>query len=468
MKHLDGKVAVVTGSGQGIGKGIALFLAQEGAAVVTNNRKPFNLEAARQSVAGLSEAEQQKILAMKGDAQMTAEEINLSGGKAVPCFADVCKADDVKRLIATAISHFGRIDILVNNAAGLGQGTVQNTTEAQWDRMTQAKMKGAFLTMHEAVPYMIEQGGGTILNSASDAWVGIANLCAYSAGNAGIVGLTKSAAEELKAFGITVNAYCPQADSPGHEVEFTKTVATLKQAIGEDFDEAKLKAVQKQHKDPMDLAPFLAYLCTEDCKTVTGNVFGVTAGGHIELYNDPKVIDRIEKDDAPWTIDELSQTLPKTLFQTLRRQAPHNSWNGGGKQAEPVPVFDKGEAMPEAKFHGKAYLNLMVGFDHPSRCSVGQVTFGPGAHNDWHTHFGWQVLLVTDGEGYYQEEGQPAKRLKKGDVVVIKPGVKHWHGAAPDRWFVHLGLILNETHPTAGGDVISKAAYQKLIAGAQN
>ena len=484
MKRFEGKVVVVTGSGQGIGRGIALYFARNGAAIVTNNRKPLDMNKVRASYADLPEAEQEKLIAMRGDAQTTADQIRKEGGQAVLCYADVSKADDAKRLIDTAISAFGRIDILVNNAAGLGQGTVLSTTEAQWDMMTQAKMKGAFLTMHNAVPYMIKQGGGTILNSASDAWVGISNLCAYSAGNAGIVGLTKSAAEELLQYNITVNAYCPQAASPGHEVEFTKTVNTLTKASGETLDPKKLASINRQHGDPIYLAPFLGYLCTKDCSDITGQVFGVTAGGRIEFYSDSRVIDRIEKDEGHWTIEELAKELPGTLLKTVRSQPAHNTWASDTDktpEAEDTPatngasgdtfispeaaLFGPGEPAPEDKFHGKAYLNMILGFNHPSHCSVGAVTLGPGAHNNWHTHFGYQVLLVTDGEGCYQEKGGPVRKLKKGDVVVVKPGVEHWHGAAPGKWFSHVGMILNETKPTEGGPEITPEEYEKLTKG---
>ena len=180
MKRFEGKVVVVTGSGQGIGRGIALYFARNGAAIVTNNRKPLDMKKVRASYTDLPEAEQEKLIAMRGDAQTTADQIRKEGGQAVPCYADVSKADDAKRLIDTAISAFGRIDILVNNAAGLGQGTVLSTTEAQWDMMTQVKMKGAFLTMHNAVPYMIKQGGGTIFLGTTIV-IALLGIAAYGA-----------------------------------------------------------------------------------------------------------------------------------------------------------------------------------------------------------------------------------------------------------------------------------------------
>lgn len=128
-------------------------------------------------------------------------------------------------------------------------------------------------------------------------------------------------------------------------------------------------------------------------------------------------------------------------------------------------IFPRGEAM--GNFGGEAYMNMMVPFGHPSGCSLGNVTFGPGCHNDWHIHHGWQFLLVTGGEGYYQEWGCPARRLRSGDVVQVPPGVKHWHGAAPDSWFVHIGLIVNETEPTTGCEPLSNKDYLSCEEAAQ-
>ena len=105
-------------------------------------------------------------------------------------------------------------------------------SESDWDRQTVVKLKGAFNTMRLAVPHMIEQGGGSFINVASDAWVGMVNAAAYSASNAGLVGLTRSCAAELFHYNINVNAICPQAASPGHVSGFTKTLLTLEKSDG--------------------------------------------------------------------------------------------------------------------------------------------------------------------------------------------------------------------------------------------
>lgn len=104
------------------------------------------------------------------------------------------------------------------------------------------------------------------------------------------------------------------------------------------------------------------------------------------------------------------------------------------------PIGQKNEAYAQY-FIGQSYLNGLVGGDAAVNVSVGLVTFEPGCRNNWHIHRdGYQILLVTGGEGWYQEEGKPAQALKSGDVIVTHDGVKHWHGAAIDSWFEHIAI----------------------------
>jgi quercetin dioxygenase-like cupin family protein len=106
-------------------------------------------------------------------------------------------------------------------------------------------------------------------------------------------------------------------------------------------------------------------------------------------------------------------------------------------------IFPTGEKAPEAfkkYFTGDSYLKMLVPFDSLLKNSIGNVTFEPGCRNNWHKHPGGQILLVTAGRGWYQEEGKPTQELHPGDVVEILPNVKHWHGAAADSWFAHLAI----------------------------
>ncbi|MBP2653452.1 MAG: Transcriptional regulator [Firmicutes bacterium] len=129
-------------------------------------------------------------------------------------------------------------------------------------------------------------------------------------------------------------------------------------------------------------------------------------------------------------------------------------------------IFPRGEKTPEAfakYFIGTSYLNMVVPFDSPLKCPIGNVTFEPGCRNNWHKHPGGQILLVTGGRGWYQEEGKPAQELQPGDVVEIFPNVKHWHGATRDSWLVHLAV---EADVSAGSaewlEPVTDEEYDKL------
>ncbi|WP_136605353.1 cupin domain-containing protein [Paenibacillus dokdonensis] len=121
-------------------------------------------------------------------------------------------------------------------------------------------------------------------------------------------------------------------------------------------------------------------------------------------------------------------------------------------------IFPLGKKV-ENNFIGDAYLQMVFTDPKPLNTAIGNVTFAPGARNNWHTHKIGQVLLVTGGEGWYQEEGKPAQLLKMGDVVNIAPHVKHWHGATKDSWFVHLAMTPGETDWL---EPVDDATYKKL------
>ena len=106
-------------------------------------------------------------------------------------------------------------------------------------------------------------------------------------------------------------------------------------------------------------------------------------------------------------------------------------------------IFPKGEKTTNDHFIGTAWFEMLVSNDSIFNCPIRNVTFEPGARTNWHKHPGGQILLVTGGKGYYQEEGKPVQVIKEGDVAKIHPDVKHWHGAAPDSWFAHIAISTN-------------------------
>lgn len=330
MGVLDGKVAIVTGSGHGVGRGIAVGLAREGARVITNNRKPGSVSIQAYDKASMPEEDWNQMMALAGDAEATAELINSEGGEAIACYGDVANPDDAAELVQKAMDTWGRVDILVNNAAGMGSGGIVDLDESMWDKLTVTKMKGAFNVMHAAVPIMIDQGFGRIFNGSSDAWIGLPDNDAYSAGNAGIVGLTYAAAKELYRFGITVNAYCPQGQSPAHAVEYNKMLRNIKAATGVDPDPNLLKVVEDDHGDPVNLGPIFAYLSTEEAGYISGEVFALKSSGKIDRYAYPQTVTHAERSQDEgflWSVQELSDVFRNTVMtQDYECHAAKRAW----------------------------------------------------------------------------------------------------------------------------------------------
>lgn len=134
--------------------------------------------------------------------------------------------------------------------------------------------------------------------------------------------------------------------------------------------------------------------------------------------------------------------------------------------AENGGVFSKGEPMPaqySKYFSGQAWLQMLVPGGSEWNCPIGNVTFAPGCRNNWHSHPGGQILLVTAGHGWYQEFGQPPRALRAGDVVRIPANTKHWHGASKDSWFSHLSVETNvKEGPVTWMEQVNEADYSKL------
>ncbi len=126
-------------------------------------------------------------------------------------------------------------------------------------------------------------------------------------------------------------------------------------------------------------------------------------------------------------------------------------------------IFQKGQKITDKHFIGAVWVETLVPADSTFNCQIANVTFEPGARNNWHKHPGGQILLVAGGIGYYQEEGKPAQAIQEGDVVKIKPNMKHWHGAAPDSWLAHIAVITNPQKGDAEWlEPITDEEYKKL------
>jgi len=308
---LKDKVAIVTGSGQGIGREIALCLAKEGAKVITNNRKPgSSINAFEKTSLAFTEEEIKALKKVSGDAQSTANEIIESGGEAVPFYGDVSSFKVAKNMVETAINAYGRIDIVVNNASSNWVGNIMDMDEELWNVSISSKLNGAFNLMHHAMPYMKRQGYGRIINSASDAFLGLLGYAAYGAANAGLVALTKAAAQDVEEYGITINAYTPLA-----RTRAWINAATTYRLQGVPTEALEEGAPEAMKRTAEGMVPFLAYLASEEASSITGKLFKLAADGEIGLWSDSEVIADIKKDDGFWTIEELKTRIPNELLK---------------------------------------------------------------------------------------------------------------------------------------------------------
>ena len=288
---LKGKVAVVTGSGQGIGRAIAVAMGKEGASVVTNNRKPGSTKFAIINDAQLNALPPDKkewVLQLQkeytGDAETTAQKIRELGGEATPFFGDVSKFDVAAKLIQTAVDKYGKIDILVNVAGTFRFSAIWEMTEETWDYVNNVKPKAYFCSIRHAAPHMMKQKWGRILNCTSLAWAGD-NLkhANYAAANASVVGLTRAAARELWPYGITCNAFAPFART---RAAFELKAYTLANPDNRPYLTSRELPFEAT-PSPDDLGPFLVYLASDDAANLSGSVFNV-GGNNIGIYEDPE------------------------------------------------------------------------------------------------------------------------------------------------------------------------------------
>ncbi|MBN1321457.1 MAG: SDR family NAD(P)-dependent oxidoreductase [Thermoleophilia bacterium] len=321
--NLKGKVAVVTGSGQGIGRSIAIGMAREGASVVTNNRRPGSTGFAIMSddlVKNLGKADLESLMKeakqAAGDAETTAETIRDFGGKAEAFFGDVSDFETARALVRTAVDTFGRIDILVNVVGTFAFSPIWEMSEETWDKVCSVKPRAYFNCIRHALPFMMEQKSGRIINCTSGAfkWGGM-RQANYSAASAGVMGLTYAVAQEVATHGITCNAFAPGARTrAGFELDAYEKALPEGQGL---WSQEVLKLPISDSPSPDDIAPFICYLSTDDAADITGSVFFVI-GSAVMLYGEMDFISDIAKPDGRWTVDELRERVPKDLMKGFR------------------------------------------------------------------------------------------------------------------------------------------------------
>ncbi|WP_372669606.1 SDR family oxidoreductase [Amycolatopsis kentuckyensis] len=278
MGALEGRVALVTGAGRGIGRSHALLFAREGASVVVNDIEP--------------------------DPEVVSE-IRSFGGSAVANTSDVASWAGAAELVDQAVAEFGRLDVVVNNAGILRDSFVAGLTEEQWDDVIAVHLKGHAAVLHHAAAYWksLSKAGSpvaaSVINTASASGTTLPNpgQLNYGAAKAGIAAMTLVAAAELDRYGVRVNAIAPIARTrltlatPGMGAIFAAPVA-----------EGEFDAFS-----PANISPLVAYLASSKCP-LTGKVFAVQGGAISELasWHDVKVIET----EGPWEIDDIAARLP--------------------------------------------------------------------------------------------------------------------------------------------------------------
>jgi 3-oxoacyl-[acyl-carrier protein] reductase len=301
---LKGRVAIVTGSGRGVGRAIAMALAAEGAKVVTNSRRPGGRVTAGLSGKALDKPDASAKMLLHGDAGTTAEQIRGAGGEATACYADISRFGEAKKLVEAAVAAYGKIDIVVNAAGIPAQGSVEEITEEKWDECLNSRPKGYFNVVHFAAPYMIAQGYGRIVNCASGAFMGDPSSDSphYCAASAGVVGFTRAIAGELYSRGITANAFCPQPGVPGPDE--VRSAARPASPPGPDLSA---------------LCPFIVFLCSEKSGHISGTVFSLS-GNTISRHQEPSVVRTMIKpeDKGIWTVEEIDRWAQSKLLDGYR------------------------------------------------------------------------------------------------------------------------------------------------------
>jgi len=299
---LKGKVAIVTGAGRGIGREEALALAREGARVVVND---IGVSA---EGAGSATTPAEEVVA----------EIRKIGGEAVTSFESVADFAGARRIVETALDSFGRLDILVNNAAIFIMKLIIEHTEEDWDRMVAVHLKGTFNMCRHAAPVMIKQGYGRIINTSSNQWRTPEGRVSYAAAKGGIVSFTYALAWELRNDGITVNAIAPFAATRAME-----SARVYDQHTADLGLERQDRGVYSR-PGPEFVPPMVVYLASDLAPHVTGRIFR-TGAGKVAIYNHPEELRGVYKDykkNGPWTIEELKDVLPNTVLSSDTR-APH-------------------------------------------------------------------------------------------------------------------------------------------------
>jgi len=293
--RLEGKVAIVTGGGRGIGRGECLALAAEGARVVVNDFGG--------SAAGTG--------GEKGPADQVVAEIKKLGSDGVANYDNVADFEAGNRMVQQALDAFGRLDIVINNAGILRDKMIFNMTEEEWDIVLAVHLKGHFnLSKHASVIFR-QQRSGVFVHTASESGLGNRGQANYSAAKEGIVGLSRTIARDMGGYGVRSNALRPRAGTRLVISDEMRAAAQRGGAAGMGL--AGLEAFEKANPAEA-IGPFAAWLCTDAAANVNGRDFMI-CGPMVGLYSLPEIVKKIDNtaEDHVWKLDDLDKMMPSVV-----------------------------------------------------------------------------------------------------------------------------------------------------------
>ena len=310
-KMLEGRVAVVTGAGRGIGRGIAILMAREGAKVVV----------ADYGVSGDGSQPSSE------PANEVVAEIAKAGGIAVAVADTVATMEGGRRIVQKAIDEWGRIDVLVTCAGILRDRMIFNMSEEDWDAVLATHLKGTFSCVRAAVGPMREQGSGRIITFTSGSGLfGNPGQSNYGAAKSAIAGFTKTIARDLGKYGITVNAISPVAGTRMTLTDAYFKAREVRKAQGIVREERGVASIE--NLSPDDVAPMAVFLASDGAAGVNGQVFLCT-GPSYAIVSYPRPVATIFK-ESRWTVDELVETVPDTIMLGVANPAPPRAGDGKG------------------------------------------------------------------------------------------------------------------------------------------